>query len=140
MIASPVHIKYFTREKALFSEIDIVLENNGLYNIDHSPNGYTLSYWFGEYTFEVGETDYKLLFQLSNSKYGDEIRLHWGDVIVLDASAVSCSWFYFPKLLIGKKEQWIVQARGFTRAGNIFSLVRNGILKRINVNEKPFFC
>lgn len=140
MIASQIYMKYFKNEDLLFSEVDKILEQNGLYNIDMDNGFFILSYWFG-YMFEVKETDYQPILRLGTPYYGHDIRLYWGDIIVLDAVALHQSWFYFPKLLIGQKEKFIVNARGYTKMGNIFSLIRTGILKRIGIpNNDGAFC
>lgn len=97
-----------------------------------------MSYWFG-YLYKVEASDYKLVLRLGTVHYGQDIRLYWGDVLVLDAVSVDRSWFYYPRLLIGKREKLIVCARGFTPLGNVFSLVRAGVLRQIETPDPWVF-
>ena len=134
MIATKLFIEHYKSEHKLFARIDKVLEKHALYNIDHDGGWYVLSYWFG-HLYEVIESDYKLVLRLGTPIYSRAIHLYWSDVIVLDGVSLDRSWFYYPKLLIGKKEQYIMHARGFTPLGNVFSLMRAGVLKQVNAPD-----
>jgi hypothetical protein len=134
MIATKLHVEYFRSEEKLFAFIDRVLEKNGLYNIDHDGGWFILSYWF-DHLYKVMESDHKLVLRLGTHHYGQDVRLYWGDVLVLDAVSVDRSWFYYPRLLIGKREKLIICARGFTPLGNVFALVRAGVLRQIEAPD-----
>lgn len=134
MIASKIWIEYFKTEKKLFAFIDNILQKNALYNIDIDAGWFVLSYWYG-IRFQVLESNHKLVLRLGTHHSGRNVPLYFDDVLVLDGIAIDRSWFYQPALLIGQKEKYIANARGYTPVGNVFTLVRVGVLKQISAPE-----
>lgn len=134
MIASRIKIEYFRTEDKLFAFIDNILKTNALYNIDVDNEWFVLSYWHGM-MYQVLESRHKLSLRLGTAFYGRDVPLHFDDVLVLDAIALNRSWFYYPALLIGQKERHIINARGYTPLGNVFNLVRAGVLRQISAPD-----
>jgi hypothetical protein len=129
MTDNQIYVLRFKEEEQLFAEIDSMLKKNGLYKIDYDDGYFVLSYWWGN-MYKVIRAD-NLILRLGTKFSGKDILLQSGDVIVLDATSVHCSWFYLPRLLIGQKEKLIVNTRGYI-SFSLFSLLRNGILRQVD--------
>lgn len=134
MIATKIWMEYFRTETKLFAFIDDILKKNALYNIDVDGGWFVLSYWYGM-TYQVLESRHKLVLRLGTHHYGRDVPLTFDDILVLDGVAVNRSWFYYPALLIGQKERYITHARGYTPIGNVFNLVRVGVLQQISTPD-----
>lgn len=136
MIATKINLEYFRSEEKLFAFVDKILKKNALYNIEMDGRWFVLSYWY-DLMYQVLDSDHKLVLRLGTHHYGRDVRLYFDDVLVLDGIAINRSWFYYPALLVGQKERYITHARGYTPVGNVFNLVRVGVLKQIS-QPKPW--
>lgn len=128
-----IYVEQYTEENELYARVDEVVKKNNLYHITDLGKGFKIVIWqppaYKIFVVERGLAGKPFDFVSGTLVNGRTVsmELKKGDVLILYAEYWGQVWFYFPKLLIGKRET-IGGAMGFTTYGSVFNMLRVGLI------------
>jgi hypothetical protein len=130
-----IYTEFFEKENALFKRADAILKKNGIYDVTKRSAGYIIEYIFSEgwrfaYTVLKGKDGKAFKFTIGKKRAPQsEIELVKGDVLYFRYATTKKTFFYCPKVLIGKREFKMESSIGFTSYGTKADMLKDGLIK-----------